>query len=49
MEGAKTTDLFIGTLLSSGSEGPTVEIVIPKKRVPGVALQVVRVDPTMGF
>lgn len=38
MEGAKVTGHFIGILLSTGSEGPTVETVIPKKR----ALQAVR-------
>lgn len=38
LEGAKVTGHFIGILLNSGSEGPTVETVIPKKR----ALQVVR-------
>lgn len=42
LEGPKATGHFIGILLSSGSEGTTVETVIPKKRVPGVALQVVQ-------
>lgn len=42
LEEAKATGHFIGISLSSGSEGPTVETVIHKKRVPGVALQVVR-------